>query len=30
MTGGPTFGVGRIRWGWFIVGCARRCCCCRR
>ncbi len=20
MTGGPTFGVGRIRWGWFIVG----------
>jgi branched-chain amino acid transport system permease protein len=21
MTGGPTFGVGRIRWGWFIVGC---------
>jgi branched-chain amino acid transport system permease protein len=21
MTGGPAFGVGRIRWGWFIVGC---------
>ena len=21
MTGGPTFGVGRIRWGWFIVVC---------
>ena len=20
MTGNPTFGVGRIRWGWFIVG----------
>ena len=20
MTGHPTFGIGRIRWGWFIVG----------
>jgi branched-chain amino acid transport system permease protein len=20
MTGNPTFGIGRIRWGWFIVG----------
>ena len=20
MTGGPSFGIGRIRWGWFIVG----------
>jgi urea transport system permease protein len=20
MTGSPTFGVGRLRWGWFIVG----------
>jgi branched-chain amino acid transport system permease protein len=20
MTGGPSFGVGRLRWGWFIVG----------
>ena len=19
MTGVPTFGIGRIRWGWFIV-----------
>ena len=27
MTGGPTFGVGRIRWGWFIVGCVVGCSC---
>ena len=20
MTGSPTFGIGRIRWGWFVVG----------
>ena len=20
MTGNPTFGIGRVRWGWFIVG----------
>ena len=21
MTGGPSFGIGRIRWPWFILGC---------
>ena len=20
MTGSPAFGIGRIHWGWFIVG----------
>ena len=29
MMSGLAFGVGRIRWGWFIVGALRRCCCCR-